>query len=143
MKYDLKEINVDKIDLPVGAVVLGVQCIYGQACIFALIDDSVIRTEKRSFRRVRVGMPTSDDIVNCKYLGTYLVESYGTIWSIFEELPKVEATVEVVHVPVAESFGQIQIDAPLITDVEFNESTPEIKLVPDTVSKVTPPKVTK
>lgn len=119
MKYDLNEVNSCTMNLPINAQILGVANIYGAACIFALINMEETKTETRTFRRVRIGMPAPDDISSCKYLGTYLVESYGTIWSIFEEPRKMVC----VAIPAGKySPGQIIETVPV--EVVPKEETP-------------------
>lgn len=82
-KYQLQLQPSQSLQLPGGAVVLTLQVQHGQACIWALVDDSNPLVT-RTFRIVGTGhqLPEGPHY----YVGTYQTDGGAFVWHVFGEL---------------------------------------------------------
>lgn len=85
MGYPMKETNVDSITMPVGATILTIMEVYGTPTVFAAIDDDQKQEEVRTFHRVRTGMPFDEKIFKMRYAGSFMIQSFGYVFHVFEE----------------------------------------------------------
>jgi hypothetical protein len=85
MAYPMKDVFVQEIIMPCGARVLGVSDVYGVPTLYALASQDHLLTEPRRFHRVRTGFPAPEGVSVMKYIGSFLVMSFGDTFHVFEE----------------------------------------------------------
>ena len=85
MAYPMKDVFVQDIVMPLSAKVLGVHDVYGVPTLYALASQDHLLTEPRRFHRVRTGFPAPEGVSVMKYIGSFLVMSFGDTFHVFEE----------------------------------------------------------
>ncbi|MBK7366058.1 MAG: hypothetical protein IPI97_14155 [Nitrosomonas sp.] len=82
-KYTLDLIDLQSLELPVGAKVLAVQVQNGNPQIWALVDENA-QKEVRTFATYGTGHVVANN--PCNYIGTYQLENGAFVFHVFEKL---------------------------------------------------------
>jgi hypothetical protein len=85
-KYHLDTVDIQSIDMPLGAKILSLQTQNEIPCLWALVDTEAIIV-KRTFRILGTGHQMFDNIP-CKYIGTYQLIKEGMVFHCFELVTK-------------------------------------------------------
>lgn len=75
--------DIVPIAMPKGAKPLHVEEQHGQACLWALVDESA-PTEVREFRVVGTGHPLDDEFLGARHVGTFQASGGAFVWHVFD-----------------------------------------------------------
>ena len=81
--YKLKNVPVDKVEVPLGAEIFSAMDVNGEPTVFAIIDPDEVRTETRTVYRITTGKPFDDKIVKKGYIGSFTVANYGIVYHFY------------------------------------------------------------
>lgn len=98
--FKLKNVPVEKVEMPVGARIIQAMDVNGEPTVFADIDGDQKLTELRTVYRVVTGKPVDPAVLGKVYIGSFLIANYGIVYHFYtgdEHLPQEIATV----IPVA------------------------------------------
>jgi len=81
-KYNLQFTDFQQVIMPIGAMILSVEMQGNLICIWAMVDQSQTKTERRGIEIFGTGQPMSDR--ERKYIGTVLDGQF--VWHVFERV---------------------------------------------------------
>jgi hypothetical protein len=81
--YKLKNLPLEKIELPVGSNIMNVMDVYGEPTLFADVDMHETQLEFRSIHRVTTGRPVEEEIVSKRYIGSISIANYGIVYHFY------------------------------------------------------------
>jgi hypothetical protein len=85
MGYKLKNVPVEKIDMPYGSKIIAALDVNGEPTVFASIDPQELKMESRTVYRLTTGKPFNDKIVEKQYIGSFTVANYGIVYHYYAD----------------------------------------------------------
>lgn len=83
-KYELKITDTQRVLVPLGAKFLTTQFQHGVLCLWAMVDETIEKTEDRLIRIIGTGNPIPDGH-HRKYIATAQHHNGDLVWHVFEE----------------------------------------------------------
>lgn len=81
--YILKNVPINKIELPVGSRIFAAMDVNGEPTVFADIDGEERVTEFQSVYRVVTGRPVDQDILSKVHIGSFMIINDGIVYHFF------------------------------------------------------------
>lgn len=81
--YKLKNVPVEKVEVPLGAEIFAAMDVNGEPTVFAVINPDELRTEVRTVYRLTTGKPFDDKIAEKGYIGSFTVANYGIVYHFY------------------------------------------------------------
>lgn len=81
--YKLKNVPVERVEMPLGSRILVAMDVNGEPTIFADIDGEETLTEMVPIYRLVTGKPVEANILAKRYIGSFLIANYGIVYHFF------------------------------------------------------------
>lgn len=79
----LKNLPLEKIELPIGSQIVGVMDVYGEPTLFYHFDMLETKNEVRTIYRVTTGKPVDDSVIDRDYIGSISIANYGIVYHFY------------------------------------------------------------
>lgn len=91
--YKLKNVPVEKVEVPLGAEIFAAMDVNGEPTVFAIVNPDELRTETRTVYRLTTGKPFDDKLSEKGYIGSFTVANYGIVYHFYTGGDSQEATI--------------------------------------------------